>query len=114
MDDAVQRFRRQAGREQGGREGAERRYSVGLRQQAVAYWRAREAAGDGLRAVASVLGVAPMSLRRWAQDARFRPVRLRDTDAPVPARIVVVVDATGVRVEGVDVETAAQLIARLR
>jgi len=113
MDDAVQRFRRQAGRELGEREGAERRYSVGRRQQAVAYWRAREATGAGVRAVAAALGIAPVSLRRWAQDARFRPVRLRE-DAPVPARLVVVVDATGMRVEGVDVETAAQLIARLR
>jgi hypothetical protein len=41
-------------------------------------------------------------------------VRLREADAPVPARLVVVVDATSVRVEGVDLETAAQLIARLR
>ena len=114
MDDAVDRFRRQARRELGDREGAERRYSVGLRQQAVAYWRAREAAGDGVRAVAAALGIAPVSLRRWAQDARFRPVRLLEADAPVPSRLVVVVDATGVRVEGVDVETAAQLIARLR
>jgi transposase-like protein len=113
MDDVVQRFRRQAGRELGGREGAERRYSAGLRQQAVAYWRVREAAGDGVRAVATALGIAPVSLRRWAEDARFRSVRLR-AEAPAPARLVVVVDATGVRVEGVDVETAAQLIARLR
>ena len=114
MDDAVQRFRRDAGRELGDREGAERRYSVRLRQQAVAYWRAREAAGDGVRAVATALGIAPVSLRRWAEDARFRSVRLLEADAPVPPRLVVVVDATGVRVEGVDVETAAQLIARLR
>jgi hypothetical protein len=114
MDDAVHRFRRQVGRELGDREGAERRYSVGLRQQAVAYWQAREAAGDGLRTVATALGIAPVSLRRWAQDARFRPVRLLEADAPVPPRLVVVVDATGVRVEGVDLETAAQLIARLR
>jgi hypothetical protein len=114
MDDAVQRFRRQVGRELGGREGAERRYSVGLRQQAVAHWRVREAAGDGMRAVAAALGVAPVSLRRWAEDARFRPVRLVEADASVPSRFVVIVDATGVRVEGVDVETAAQLIARLR
>jgi hypothetical protein len=84
MDDAVQRFRRRAGRELGDREGAERRYSDGLRQQAVAYWRAREAAGDGVRAVATALGIAPVSLRRWAQDARFRPVRLLEAAAPRP------------------------------
>jgi hypothetical protein len=48
MDDALQRFRRQADRELGDRRGAERRYSVGLRQQAVAHWRAREPAGDGV------------------------------------------------------------------
>lgn len=114
MDDAVQRFRRQTRRELGDREGAERRYSLALRQQAVAYWHAREAAGDGLRAVATTRGIAPVSLRRWAEDTRFRPVRVREADGPVPPRLVVVIDATGVRVEGLDVDTAAQLIARLR
>ena len=48
MDDVVQRCRRQASRELGDRQGAERGYSVGRRQQAVAYWRAREPAGDRL------------------------------------------------------------------
>lgn len=114
MDDAVQRFRRQAGRELGERQGAERRYSDGLRQQAVAYWRAREPAGDGVRAVATALGIAPVSLRRWVEDPRFRPVRVIADAAPVLTRLVVIIDAAGVRVEGVDVETAAQLIARLR
>jgi hypothetical protein len=114
MDDAVQRFRRQAGRELGDRQGAERRCSDGLRQQAVAYWRAREPAGDGVRAVATALGIAPVSLRRWAQDPRFRPVRVIADAVPVLTRLVVIIDAAGVRVEGVDVETAAQLIARLR
>ncbi len=114
MDDAVQRFRRHVGRELGDRQGTERRYSVGLRQQAVAYWRTREAAGDGLHAVATALGIAPVSLRRWAHDRRFRPVHVIADAAPVPTRLVVIIDATSVRVEGVDVETAAQLIARLR
>jgi hypothetical protein len=80
----------------------------------VAYWRAREAAGDGVRTVATALGIAPVSLRRWAQDARFRPVRLLEAATPEPPQFVIVVDATSVRVEGVDIETAAQLIARLR
>ena len=114
MDDAVHRFRRQAAREIGIREGAERRYSLGLRERAVAYWRTREAAGDGVRTVAAALGIAPVSLRRWARDARFRPVHVVEAVAPVDGRLVLVIDAAGVRVEGVDVETAAQLIARLR
>jgi len=114
MDDAVQRFRRQAGRELGDRQGAERRYSDGLRQQAVAYWRTRAAAGDGVRGVATALGIAPVSLRRWSQDPRWRPVRVIADAVPVAARLVVVIDATSVRIEGADVDTAAQLIARLR
>ena len=114
MDNAVQRFRRQAGRELGDRQGAERRYSDDLRQRAVTYWRTREPEGDGLRAVATALGIAPVSLRRWSQDPRFRPVRVIADAVPVPAGLVVIIDATSVRVEGVDLETAAQLIARLR
>jgi hypothetical protein len=114
MDEGAQRFRRQVRREIGDREGTERRYSHGLRQQAVAYWRAREAAGDGVRAVAAALEIAPVSLRRWAQDVRFRPVRLMEAAPPIGPRFVLVVHATGVRIEGVDVETAVQLIARLR
>lgn len=114
MGDVVQRFRRQAGRELGDRRGAERRYSDGLRQQAVAYWRAREPTGEGVRAVATALGIAPVSLRRWAEDPRFRPVHVIADAAPVSAGLVLIIDATGVRVEGVDVETVAQLIARLR
>jgi hypothetical protein len=114
MDDAVQRFRRHAGRELGDRQGAERRYSDDLRQRAVAYWRTREPEGDGVRAVATALGIAPVSLRRWAQDPRFRPVRVIADAVPVMTRLVVIIDAAGVRVEGLDVETAAQLIARLR
>lgn len=113
-NEAVQRFRRQVRRELGGRAGAERRYSDGLRQQAVAYWQARETGGEGVRTVAATLGIAPVTLRRWAQDARYRPVRVLADAAPVAPRLVVVIEATGVRVEGVDVETAAHLIARLR
>lgn len=114
MDDVVQRFRQQAAREVGGRRGAERRYSDGLRQQAVAYWQARAAAGEGVRATAAALGIAPVSLRRWSQDPRFRPVHVVAEAASAWSRVVVVVEATSVRVEGLDVETAAQLVARLR
>jgi hypothetical protein len=42
--DALQRFRQDVARELGNRQGAERRYSAGLRAAAVAYWHTREAA----------------------------------------------------------------------
>jgi hypothetical protein len=113
MDEAVRRFRRQARVEIGERFGVERRYSAPLRQAAVAYWRQRESEGDGLPTVAAALGVAAVSLRRWAQDDRFRAVTVVDDPGPT-ARVTVVVEATGVRVEGLDVATAAALIARLR
>lgn len=56
MGEAIRPFRREVSRELGDRQGAERRYSAGLRQTAVAYWREREQAGDRLAS-------AP---RRWA------------------------------------------------
>ena len=101
MDEAVRWFRRRARVEVGDRYGAERRYSARLRQAAVAYWRQREPAGDGLRSVATALGVAPVSLRRWAQDDRFRAVTVVADSVPA-AGVTVIVDTTGLRVEGLD------------
>jgi hypothetical protein len=113
MDEAVQRFRRQAKRELGERYGAERRYSVGLRQAAVAYWDTQARTGAGLPTVAGALGVAPGSLRRWAQDQRFAPVQVIP-DAVSSAGVTVIVEGERVRIEGLDVATAVALVARLR
>ncbi len=113
MDEAARRFRRQAIQELGDRQGTERRYSLGLREAAVAYWRQRERAGAGVRTVATALGVAPVSLQRWAQEGRFGAVRVVPDPAPTP-RVSVVIDGACVRIEGLDVETAVHLIARLR
>lgn len=113
MDEAARRFRRQASRELGDRQGAERRYSLRLRQAAVAYWRQREPAGAGVHSVATELGVAPVSLRRWAQADRFGAVHVVP-DAESAARVSLVVDGERLRLEELDVETAVQLIARLR
>ena len=112
MDETVRRFRREVSRELGNRVGAERRYSVRLREAAVAYWRARESAGDGLVVAAQVLGVAPGTLRRWAEVPGFEPVQVVP-DAMSRAGLTVIVEAECVRVEGLDVDTVAQLLARL-
>ncbi len=114
MDEEVVRFRRAAARENRGRRDVQRRYSPTLQQQAADYWRGRQRAGDGLRDVATALGVAPWSLRRWAQDARFHAVQIVAPPVPVVPHLVVVLTTEGVRIEGLDLETAAQLVARLR
>ena len=62
--------------------------------------------------VAVALGVARVTLHRWARDTRFRSVRV--VADPVAESVVVTISAAGVRVEGLTVETAARLVARLR
>src|SRR5215203_1980200 len=99
MDEDVVRFRRAAARENGGRHGLSRRYSRGLQQQAADYWRLRQVAGDALRDVAQALGVAPLSLRRWARDPGVRPVQVVRDTAPERSGVVVVLGAEGLRVE---------------
>jgi hypothetical protein len=64
--------------------------------------------------VAQALGVAPWSLRRWAADPRVRPVQVVPDTTPTRPSLVVVLDAEGVRVEGLDLEAVVQLVARLR
>jgi hypothetical protein len=99
MDDLVQRFRQTARAELGDRHGAARRYSARLRARAVAYRRTRESR-EGLGAVAAALGIAPISLRRWAAACPFARVAVVPDRAPSPAGVVVIVDADHVRVEG--------------
>jgi len=124
MDQALVRFRQAAARENRGRRDVRRRYSPILRQQAVEYWLTRRQHGERLRDVAAALGVAGWSLHRWTRAskprARFRPVAVvapatpGPPATPVPPALVVVMDATGPRVEGLDVASAARLLALLR
>jgi hypothetical protein len=119
MDHALVEFRRAAAHENRGRRELQRRYSPVVQQQAVDYYRMRRRAGDGIGAVAAALGVADWSLRRWIKasqrQGRFRPVQVIAPEPahPIPS-IVIRLTADGPRVEGLDVETAAQLLARLR
>jgi hypothetical protein len=118
MDRDLVRFRQAAARENRGRRDVRRRYSPTLRQQAVTYWLTRRRGGERLRDVAAALGVAPWSLHRWMKPSkppgRFVPV---EVVAPTPSRpvpgIVIVMSAAGPRIEGLDVEAAARLLALL-
>jgi len=119
MDQDVRAFRAAAARENVGRVGLQRRYSPALRAQAVRAWRVRRRAGERLREVAVALGVARWSLHRWARPsptrARFHPVQVAPAVVPSGgAGLVVVLGAETARVEGLDVESAARLLALLR
>jgi transposase-like protein len=119
MDQALVAFRRAAARENRGRRGLQRRYSPALQAQAVEYWQMRQRGGDGLRVVATALGVAHWSLHRWVhaskRHARFHRVQIV---APVSAAtappLVITIPNVGARVEGLDVDGAAKLLALLR
>lgn len=69
MDRRAGVFRKQAARENRGREGVRRRYSEGLRRVAVLYLEARREEGWSLRRVAEEVGVNGWSLSRWVQAA---------------------------------------------
>ena len=119
MDQALAEFRDAAARENRGRRGLQRRYSPDLQQQAVEYWRRRRQAGDPVRAIAAALGVAEWSLQRWIRASKTRPrFEAVQVIAPAPARpvmnLVIQVTAEGPRIEGLDVETAVQLLRLLR
>jgi hypothetical protein len=119
MDQDVKAFRAAAARENRGRTGLQRRYSVTRRAQAVRCWEVRQRAGEALRDVAVAFGVAPWSLHRWTRAARprtrFHPVQVVSQEPPLPSvGVVVVVGAGQLRVEGLDVEAVARLLALVR
>jgi transposase-like protein len=119
MDHALVEFRKAAARENRGRQGLQRRYSPALQARAIEYWRMRRRSGDGVRVVAEALGVAQWTLHRWIHAVKRHPRFHRvHVVTPQPAEavrtIVVRCTADGAFVEGLDIEAAAKLLARLR
>ena len=118
MEQALVEFRRAAARENRGRRGLQRRYSPALQAQAVGYWRMRRGDGDGLRVVATTLGVAHGTLHRWVHASqgqpRFHRVQIEAPGPPASTPLVIVLPSVGIRVEGLDVEGAAKLLALMR
>ncbi len=99
----------------GALESAGRPYPNELRARAARYGVERRSAGVGLDRVAKELGVARESLRAWMAGRPFEEVQIeRDAQQHVVSVIVVVDAFSGARVEGLDIEGAAELIRRLR
>jgi transposase-like protein len=104
---------------------ADRRNAGGVppdvRRRALAHMAEQKSAGIGVRVTAVSLGVHETTLYRWARDARrsdvtFREVVVADRGGPLRAvhgPLRAVHAASGLVIEGLDVETLAALLARL-
>ena len=69
--------------------------------------------------MAAALGVAPWTLNRWTRtletDERFHEVQVVASASPSAAVApVLIMTADGLRVEGLDIDAAAQLLRLLR
>ena len=90
-----------------------------LRASIVRHALERRGQGDGVVAIARSTGVSPESIRRWTMSTvgpspsrALVPVVVRDHDDGVPGELVVSAPG-GYRVEGLTVESAADLLRRL-
>jgi transposase-like protein len=91
-----------------------RRYSAGLRAEAVAYLVEQTQVGTSAKAVASELGVSDWSLFLWSRaqkGARLKPVEVLEAR---PRSAVTLVTPDGYRIEGVEGRDIRAVLEALR
>lgn len=102
-----------------GPRGKGRRYPEELKRDALGYVAERRKVGRGLRTASAELGIPERSLHMWSSAPRssstpsFIAMTLADVPEPRPAGGIVVHAPGGVRVEGLDVASLADLLRRL-
>ncbi|MHB0968705.1 MAG: transposase [Thermoanaerobaculia bacterium] len=108
----VTRLRRELARQSRRRE--RRRYPAALRNEAVGYARARRTEGATHVEIAGELGVQVRTLCNWMRGrGAFRAVEIVERPAALNTPAWVVTTPRGLRVDGLDLETLAALIARV-
>jgi hypothetical protein len=94
---------------------AGRPYPARLRERATTYATERKALGIGLDETAKELSVARATLRSWLWRTPFRAVEIEPTGpVVVKAALVLIDERSGVRVEGLGVDGALEIIRGLR
>lgn len=89
------------------------RYPEALRQRVVTHVRDRRARGASLRQLADELGLAVPTLVRWGgPPPAFRPVLVEPAPRAAPGHLVVH-GPGGLRVEGLTLDEAVELVRRL-
>lgn len=101
-----------------GRSALSRRYPADLRQAVVELTRRRVASGETVGRVAHDLQITWKTLADWLSkhkpEAKLRPVRVAPVRvAPQRALAPVLVTAQGVRIEGLDIASLAELVRAL-
>jgi len=119
MTDRIRQFHSAALRLRKARPGARVSYPSDLRREAIALSRELQRQGEPLTRVARRLGVNVFTLYDWMRSPSgkaFRPVAVASAAEPPseapPARLTLVT-ASGVRIEGLDVASAAVLLGKL-
>jgi len=102
-----------------GKRGPGRRYPEAVKREVLAYLAERRKAGRGPATVAVELGIPKRSIKLWSEAPRptgtasFVAMTMAPVVSEAPAPRIVVHGPAGVRVEGLDVETLADLLRRL-
>ena len=118
MDDRARRFRAAALRHLRGKTGPGVRYPEDLQQEAVSYAKASRQRGDSLLAISRDLGVPAVTLSRWfqrAHDPEFHRVEIVTPGhaAMGSAAGVTVTTPSGMRIEGLDLDSLITLLRQL-
>ena len=111
MDDRCRSLRKAIAQDRAGK----KRWQCppGLRAEAVALARERQARGEGVERIAKDLGLSESGLSRWLRSAegRFREVRIRPE--PLATEALVLVTPRGFRLEGLSEALALRLLREL-
>ncbi len=102
-----------------GTRGQGRRYPESLKRAVLAYLAERRKVGRGLATTSAELGIPERSIKLWSSSPRpsssptFVAMEVADAAEASPAPRIVVHALGGVRVEGLDVASLADLLRRL-
>jgi len=102
-----------------GKRGPGRRYPEALKSEVLAYLAERRRTGRGLATTSSELGIPERSIKLWAGAPRassapaFVTMAVTEAREVSPASRIVVHAPGGVRIEGLDVASLADLLRRL-
>lgn len=95
-----------------------RAYPPALRRAVVAYAEVARARGDSIASIAESIGLPSITLQRWSRAAASSPFRAVVVEpaalpAAAPSSSIIIHGPGGLRIEGLDLDSVAELLRRL-